>query len=556
MATVREVLFELMRKLDMTKIFGNVGSTEEPMLKEFPSDFQYVLALQESVAVAMADAYSQASGKVVHVNLHTAAGSGNGMGNIETAFYNRTPMIITAGQHMREMLIHEPYLTNKNPYQQAQPWVKWSYEPARAEDVPTTFFRAYATAIQAPAGPVYLSLPMDDMDRECPELPQLRIVEPRLSAGKDVLQPVADALAAAKTPALVFGGAIDQTGGWYDAIALAEKVKAAVWAAPFEGRPGFPENHPLYQGGLLSGMSSVCKQLEGYDLVVVIGAPVFRYYPYAPGHPLPHGTKLIHLSDSAEETARAVVGDSILCDPARACATLVELLPKTSRQAPAPLPPSPEPKVGEIITADYLYHTVAKLRPKDSVIVQESLSTLGPLHERIRISEPRSFFSMFSGVLGYGLPAAGGVALAERDLGTNRKVICLMGDGATQYVIQSFWTAAQHELPVFYIILRNHAYNILKAFSTYLVAPEVPGFDLPGIDTVQLAKGYGCEGDYVSNPSELEAAILKGLSFSGPYVLQVEVDATLLPLLGKIGPKTQYSEELNADNQTPQGQEA
>jgi benzoylformate decarboxylase len=317
MATVREVLFNLMRELHMTRIFGNVGSTEEPMLQDFPEDFEYILGLQESVAVAMADAYAQASGTVAHVNLHTAAGSGNGLGNIQTAFYNRTPMIITAGQQTRAMLVYEPYLSNKNPYQQAQPWVKWSYEPVRAEDVPAAFLRAYATAVQAPAGPVYLSLPMDDMDRECPPLPILRKIEARLSAGKDVLQPVAEAIAAAKKPALVFGGAVDQTGGWYDAIALAEKTKAAVFAPPFEGRPGFPETHPLFRGALLSGMSSISKQLEGYDLVVVIGAPVFRYYPYAPGKPLPEGTRLILISDSAEETARAIVGDSIVCEPAQ-----------------------------------------------------------------------------------------------------------------------------------------------------------------------------------------------------------------------------------------------
>jgi len=148
---------------------------------------------------------------------------------------------------------------------------------------------------------------------------------------------------------------------------------------------------------------------------------------------------------------------------------------------------------------------------------------------------------MFSGVLGYGLPAAVGVALAERDLGTNRKVLSLQGDGATQYVIQAFWNAAQLKLPILFIILRNHEYCILKSFSEYLVAPGVPGFDLPGIDTVQLAKGYGCDGDYVSKPAELEEAIKKGLAAKGPYVLQVEVDPTVPALLGKIGPKTQYS---------------
>lgn len=540
MATVREVLFDLMRQLGMTKIFGNVGSTEEPMLEKFPKDFEYILALQESVAVAMADAYAQATGTCGHVNLHTAAGSGNGMGNIETAYYDRTPLIITAGQHMRGMLLHEPYLTNKNPYLQAEPWVKWSYEPACAEDVPAAFLRAYITAMQAPQGPVYLSLPMDDMDKECPNPPKLRKIETRLSAGADVLQPVADALAASRCPALVIGGAVDQTGGWYDAIALAEKLNAAVFAAPFEGRPGFPETHPLYRGSLLSAMSSACKQLEGHDLIVVIGAPVFRYYPYAGGHPIPEGSRLIHITDNPEETARAVTGDSVVCDPGRACATLTQLLPATKRTAPEPLPAAPAPVAGEIITADYLYYTIAKVRPKESVITQESLSTLGLLRDRIRTSEPRSFFSMFSGVLGYGLPATVGVALAERDLGTNRKVICIVGDGAAQYVIQSFWSAAQQKVPVLIIVVRNGAYNILKSFSNYLVAPEVPGFDLPGIDCVLLAKGYGCDGDYVSDPAQLEGAIRKGLESTTPYVLQVQVDGTVPALLGKIGPKTQY----------------
>jgi benzoylformate decarboxylase len=149
MANVREVLFDLLRELKMTTIFGNIGSTEEPMLKNFPDDFRYILSLHEAVSVAIADAYSQATGEPVHVNLHTAAGSGNAMGNIETAWYNRTPMIITAGQQTRKMLLLEPLLTNKNPLLQAAPWVKWSYEPALAEDVPAAFMRAYATAIQA-----------------------------------------------------------------------------------------------------------------------------------------------------------------------------------------------------------------------------------------------------------------------------------------------------------------------------------------------------------------------------------------------------------------------
>ena len=539
MATVREVLFDLMRRLDMTKIFGNVGSTEEPMLQSFPKDFEYILALQESVAVAMADGYAQASGRVAHVNLHTAAGSGNGMGNIESAFYNRTPMIITAGQQHRAMLVYEPYLTNKNPLEQAKPWVKWSYEPARAEDVPAAFLRAYLMATQAPPGPVYLSLPMDDMDKECPNLPPVRHVEGRLSAGEDVLARVVEALASSKHPALVFGGAVDQAGGWDAGIALAEKTKAAVWAAPMEGRPGFPETHAQFQGVLLPGISSIAKQLKPYDLVVVIGAPVFRYYPYAPGEPLAKGTHLIQISDSPEEIARAIVGDAVLCDPARACATLTKLLPEADRSLPEPMEKEPPSKVGEHITADLLYAVVAAQRPADAIVVQESLSTLTMLHKRLPASASRSFYSMFSGVLGYGLPAAVGVALHERDIASGRKVICLLGDGATQYVVQTFWNAAQLKLPIFFVVLRNRKYDILDSFSNYLEAPDVPGFDITGIDTLKLAEGYGCAGAQVSAPDELEAAIRKGMNATEPYVLQVDILASEPPLLGQVGPKTQ-----------------
>ena len=158
----------------------------------------------------------------------------------------------------------------------------------------------------------------------------------------------------------------------FQSIRPSEKLNAAVMAPPFEGRPGFPETHSLFQGGLLSGTSSICKQLQGYDLVVVIGAPVFRYYPYAPGAYLPEGTRLILLTDSPEEVARAVAGDGIVCDPARACATLVELLPKATRKPPEPRNPLPAPEVKDKITADYVCYTVAKLRPKNSVITQEA----------------------------------------------------------------------------------------------------------------------------------------------------------------------------------------
>src|SRR6202140_4771783 len=153
--TVHEATYRLLRKLGLTTMFGNPGSTEQPFLKNFPKDFQYVLCLQEASVVAMADGFAQATRKPVLVNLHTSAGTGNGMGNIMTAYQNKTPLIITAGQQTREMILCEPLLTNRDETMLPRPWVKWAYQPVRPREMPGAIMRAYALALQPPAGPGY-----------------------------------------------------------------------------------------------------------------------------------------------------------------------------------------------------------------------------------------------------------------------------------------------------------------------------------------------------------------------------------------------------------------
>lgn len=531
MTTVQDAFFEVARRLGLTTIFGNPGSTEETLLKNFPSDFRYVLALQEAPAVAMADAYAQATGQAVLVNLHTAAGMGNALGNIESAWYNRAPLIITAGQQTREMLLIEPYLTNTQPLEIPKPFVKWAYEPARPEDVPAALMRAYAMAVQPPAGPVFLSIPMDDVYKPCPLFPEIRAVTRRLGADAVNLASVIEALSAATSPVLVIGGAVDQSGGWDDAVRLAERLRCKVWAAPAEGRPGFPETHELYQGMLTSAIGPLGKELDCHDVIVVIGAPVFRYYPYVPGDYLPEGARLFHITDDPAEAGRAPVGESVLADPGRACAVLADHVAAAERPSPAARPKLSAPDGGSKITPDFLYHAINEVRPEDSVIVQESLSTLKTLRLRIPTSHPRSFFSMSSGVLGYGLPAGVGVALAERDAGGSRKIICIVGDGAANYVIQALWTAVQHRLPILFVIPRNGAYNILKSFAHLLDTPGVPGLDLPGLDFVSLAAGYGMTAERVADPSDLTAVLRKGMSTNAPHLIEVEVDPTVPPLI-------------------------
>lgn len=524
MSTVRQALFQLMRQLKLTTVFGNPGSTEETFLENFPPDFEYVLGLHEASVVAMADGYAQASGEPVLVNLHTAAGMGNAMGNIASAWHNRAPLIILAGQQTREMLLLEPYLTNLQATQLPQPYVKWSYETARAEDAPAALMRAYAMAVQPPAGPVFLSIPMDDLDKPFKGLMPDRQVSRTLQVNVDDMRATAKHLSEARSPAMIVGGAVDHGDGWTDVVRLAEKLSSPVWAAPQEGRPGFPETHPLFQGSAPSGIGLLSKALEGHDVVLVIGAPVFRYYPYVDGDYLPAGTRLIQIVDDPQEAARAPVGDSILADPAKACEVLANLVPQSNRGAPPSRQTMAAPKVGDDITADLLFHELDQVRPSNAILVQESLSNLKILRQRLPTSQSSSFFSMTSGVLGYGLPAAAGIALSQRKSGGDRKVICVVGDGAAQYVIQSLWSAVQLGLPILYIIVRNGHYGILKAFADFQETPAVPGLDLPGLDYVKLSEGYGCVADSVRDPKDLRRVLEENIQNRTPTMIEVLVN--------------------------------
>src|ERR671910_1440438 len=162
----REAVYEMWRERGMTTMFGNPGSTELPMLKEFPDDFRYVLGLQEAVAVGMADGYAQASGRPAHVNLHTAPGVGNGMGAIFNAQANHSPVLVTAGQQVRAQMTLQANLTNRDAIRMPHPLVKWSYEPPRAEDVPLALAHGIHLASLPPKGPAFVSVPMDDWDAE------------------------------------------------------------------------------------------------------------------------------------------------------------------------------------------------------------------------------------------------------------------------------------------------------------------------------------------------------------------------------------------------------
>lgn len=534
MRTVKEITFDLLRKLDITTIVGNPGSTEETFLKNFPSDFNYVLALQEASVVAIADGLSQSLRKPVIVNIHTGAGLGNAMGAILTAYQNKTPLIITAGQQTREMLVNEPLLTNIESTVMPKPWIKWSYEPGRAEDIPATFMRAYATAMQQPQGPVFLSLPLDDWDKKIAEDDVARTVSTRQGPDPDRVAQFVERINASKNPVLIYGSDIARNQSWLEGVAFAEQINAPVWAAPFAERTPFPEDHPLFQGALTSGIGSLSKQIEGHDLVVVVGAPVFRYYPWIAGEYIPAGSTLLHICDDPDITSKAVVGDSLVSDSKLFFTEALKgLNSKKNNLVPKRAAIGKEDRAAIPLLPHAVLEVLKENSPEEIILVEECPSIVPLMQDVFRINAPDTYYTFASGALGWGLPASVGLALGEVKSGRNRPVLSLMGDGSFQYSIQAIYTGVQQKAHVIYVVFQNEEYGILKQFATLEQTPNVPGLDLPGLDIVSQGKGYGAKTFKADSLSELKEAYLDALSFKGTSVIVVPITKDLKPLFGQ-----------------------
>lgn len=522
MTTVRDAAIDLFRGHGMTTVFGNPGSTELPLLADLPDEFRYILGLHEGVVVGMADGYAQATGAPTLVNLHTAPGVATAMGALVNAAAGRSPLLITAGQQARPLLTMEALLTSPDPVNLPRPLVKWSYQPPRPSDVPAALARAIAVCGQAPAGPVMVSLPMDDWAVDLDDWDPrsaARVVAGRPAPVPGAVRAVAGRLSRARNPVLVVGAGVEADGAWQVAVALAEKCRLPVYGAPLEPRCGFPTTHAAWQGSLPASPAGLRKALEGHDLVLVAGAAVFRYYLAEPGALLPDATELVLVTSDPEEAARAPVGDAVVGDVALALRWLVAATPASHRAPPPvsarPAPPGPSRPMSPAAA----YAAIAAVRPDDAVIVAESPSSLRTCLEHVRFSRPGSFYAPAGASLGFGLPAAIGLRLASPD----RPVIAIVGDGALQYGAPALWTAARYSVPVAVVVLRNDEYGVLKTYRDMLRLGEVPGLDLGGIDHVGLARSYGVAAQRVESPEELSAALTAAVTAPVPRLIEVPV---------------------------------
>lgn len=526
--TVKQATLDLLRAFGIDKVFGNPGSTELPFLSDWPDDIDYVLALQEASAVGMADGYAQATRNAGFINLHSAAGVGNALGNIYTAHRNQTPLVITAGQQARSILPLQAFLYAERASEFPRPYVKYSVEPARPEDVPAAIARAYYTAMQPPCGPTFVSIPIDDWAHAAAPI-EARKVSREIGPEADAMKALVAALGSAKHPALVVGPGIDRAGAVDLMVRVAEKAKASVWVSPFSARCSFPERHPQFAGFLHASPAQLSDALREHDVVVVVGAPVFTFHVEGHAAIFDGGATIFQITDDPDAAAVTPVGTSIIATMKPALSMLLELLPESKRAAPKgrTLPPAPQP--ADPLPVEFLLHSLSQAMPDGTSLVEEVPSHRPAMQKFMPMRGQDSFYTMSSGGLGYSLPAAVGMALGK----PSSRTVCLIGDGSAMYSIQALWTAAQRKLPLTVVVINNSGYGAMRSFSQVMQVRNVPGLELPGIDFVRLAEGMGCHAVRVTKAAELGEALKRGLAHAGTSLVEVVVDSAVPVLYGQ-----------------------
>jgi benzoylformate decarboxylase len=522
---VKDATLDLLRAFGIKKVFGNPGSTELPFLSDWPDDIDYVLGLQEASVIGMADGYAQATRNAGFVNLHSAAGVGNALGNVYTAHRNQTPLVITAGQQARSILPLQAFLYAERASEFPRPYVKFSVEPARAEDVPAAIARAYYVAMQPPCGPTFVSVPIDDWTHQTQPL-EARRVSRQIGPDPDAMKTLIAALSKSERPALIVGPGVDRAQAVELMVSVAEKTKAAVWASPFSARCSFPERHPQFAGFLHASPAQLSDALRDHDLIAVIGAPVFTFHVEGNASIFDGAATIFQITDDPTAAAATPVGTSIIASMKPALAMLLDLLPQTERAVAKGRVLPPAPVADDPIPVEFLLHTLSSAMPEGAVLVEEAPSHRPAMQKFIPMRGQDSFYTMASGGLGFSLPAAVGMALGRPGIRT----VCLIGDGSAMYSIQALWTAAQRKLPLTIVVINNAGYGAMRSFSQVMQVRSVPGLDLPGIDFVKMAQGLGCDAVRVSKASELASALQRGLAYDGSSLIEVIVDSSV-PLL-------------------------
>ncbi|MFD3926418.1 thiamine pyrophosphate-dependent enzyme [Streptomyces sp. NPDC058614] len=522
--TVRDAAFDVLRLHGLTTLFANPGSTEVSLLTDLPADLEFVLALHEGSVVGAATGWALAREEPALVLLHTTAGLGNAVGALATARVNRAPLVVLVGQQDRRHLAQEPFLAGQL-HGLAGDYPVRVESPVRAQDVPGAIGRAVHAAREG-RGPALVLVPMNDWAEPAEDLPvpAPAVLRRAASADASVVAEVAALLAGATAPALVVGAGADDDGTWTALSSLAERLDCPVWQEPFGARAGFPQDHRLFAGHLPADRPRLRAALAPYDLVLCVGAPFLRQYPYTPGELT--GARVVVVTEDPAEAHRAPAELAVVAALPDFCDRLARRTPPrppTSEpvsRTPHPEPPSP----GEQLSPAHVLAALARRLPADTVIVEETPSSRPDLHALLPARRPLGFLSAAMGGLGFAMPAAIGVRMGQ----PRRPVVAVVGDGSSLYQVQSLWTAAHYGVGAVFVVLANGRYAVMDRLAEQQGGkPPWPAFE--EVDVAGLAESLGCPvrriDSYPDLCETLDALCPTLADRTEPLVLEVAVSA-------------------------------
>ncbi|WP_067169605.1 thiamine pyrophosphate-dependent enzyme [Microtetraspora niveoalba] len=546
--TVRDAAFDVLRRTGMTTIFSNPGSTEVPLLAGLPEDLEFVLALHEGSVVGMATGWALARDRPALALLHTTAGLGNAVGAIATARVNRAPVVVVVGQQDRRHLALEPFLAGRL-HGLAGDYPVWVDQPARAQDVPGAIARAGHEAVTG-RGPALVVVPMDDWSAEWDGTVAAapRVVARPVAVDDADLAPLVALLGGASSPVVVSGSGADSARAWEGLVALAERLGCPVWQESFGARAGFPQDHPLFAGILPADRSGLRGALRRHDVVLAVGAPVFRQYPYEPGPMVEPGTRVAVVSDDPAEVHRSPAELAFLADPGVVAGRLAALLPARGHAPGAPAAPEGAPSYGaagdqrsggagrvvaapsppgpgEPLRAAHVMHELALRLAPEAVVVEETPSSRPDLHRLMPARRPLGFLSAAMGGLGFALPAAVGLRMAA----PYRPVVAVTGDGSAIYGIQALWSAAHYGVGALFVVLANGRYAVMDRLAEKNGAGKAPWPAFTEVSLSAMARSFGCPATRVDSYDDLVAALDEIVPDLGSRTEPMLLEITVVP---------------------------
>lgn len=547
----RSAFLSLLKAQGVTHLFGNPGTTELPIMHALKdhTDLTYVMGMHEAIVVAMADGYSRATGELVACNVHVAPGLGNAMGSLYNCKFTGTPLIITAGQQELGHGLTEPLLYD-SLVPMAEPLVKWATEITRLEDMPRIMHRAAKIALTPPTGPVFLSLPGDILNHETGiDIGSITRVDTRNRPSEDVLENVARRILLAENPVVICGNEIVTSNALNEAADFAATLGVPVYQQTVPYGSHFLSEQPCFMGALSRNQREVRSLLEAFDLMIVLGADVLRMSVWDEVDPMPADLSIIQIGLNDWEMGKNYPTEMAIGSDV--CETLRALMPILKESGGTTLTALAEERIksiskknwlvnredirkrisdkgsGSPINPDWLMLTLTEVLPANTIIVNEGLTATRFFNDLWPYRDRHDYHGLASGGIGWGMGAAVGVQLAH----PGRPVCAIIGDGSSMYSIQALWSAANHKLPLTYIIVNNGGYRIIKQrLLAFHENDHFIGMDFknPEVNFAALAMSMGVEAHRVEDPLDLRGTLEGALANQkGPNLVEVMCDGSL-----------------------------